>query len=270
MKIIKIYNNNTVSALSPELGDVILTGSGIGFKKKTGDIIDPDKIEKTYLYKENQEMNKEIDPLFYEIADHIVSYAIKKLHTKFYGEIFTTISNHISLALKRQKASIHMPHYLSGEVEVLYKDEYDIGRWAIGYIRKKTGILLDDTQACYIALYLVNFSIDHNKHQAVKIMNFVKEILEIIEKYINKPFSSNSSNYARLSIHLKYLAERIFMKEIPNSDDTTKDIRNMLEKNKELSLCIKQVDAYIKDVYKYKLSPDERTFLCMHMKYVMS
>ena len=46
LKIIKIFNNNSIAALSDELGDIILTGSGIGFQKKIGDLVDESRIEK--------------------------------------------------------------------------------------------------------------------------------------------------------------------------------------------------------------------------------
>ena len=52
MKIIKIFNNNSIAALSDELGDIILTGSGIGFQKKIGDLVDESHIEKTYIFKD--------------------------------------------------------------------------------------------------------------------------------------------------------------------------------------------------------------------------
>ena len=51
MRIIKVFNNNSVAALSNELGDIIVTGSGVGFQKKIGDLVDENKIEKTYLFK---------------------------------------------------------------------------------------------------------------------------------------------------------------------------------------------------------------------------
>lgn len=51
LKIIKIFNNNSIAALSDELGDIILTGSGIGFQKKIGDLVDESHIEKTYILK---------------------------------------------------------------------------------------------------------------------------------------------------------------------------------------------------------------------------
>ena len=34
LKIIKIFNNNSIAALSDELGDIILTGSESAFKKR--------------------------------------------------------------------------------------------------------------------------------------------------------------------------------------------------------------------------------------------
>lgn len=47
MKIIKIFNNNnSIAALSDELGDIILTGSGIGFQKKIGDLVDESRLKK--------------------------------------------------------------------------------------------------------------------------------------------------------------------------------------------------------------------------------
>ena len=55
MKIIKIFNNNSIAALSDELGDIILTGSGIGFQKKIGDLVDESHIEKTYIFKDKSE-----------------------------------------------------------------------------------------------------------------------------------------------------------------------------------------------------------------------
>lgn len=51
MKILKVFNNNSVAAISDELGDIILTGSGIGFQKRIGDEVDESRIEKTYFLK---------------------------------------------------------------------------------------------------------------------------------------------------------------------------------------------------------------------------
>lgn len=51
LKIIKIFNNNSIAALSDELGDIILTGSGIGFQKKIGDLVEESMILNLFIMK---------------------------------------------------------------------------------------------------------------------------------------------------------------------------------------------------------------------------
>ena len=111
LKIIKIFNNNSIAALSDELGDIILTGSGIGFQKKIGDLVDESRIEKTYIFKEKVEKRirrgiNDIEPIYYEITSLLVSKATEQLNTQFYGEIFLAISDHIAFAIKRKKEKI--------------------------------------------------------------------------------------------------------------------------------------------------------------------
>ena len=137
------------------------------------------------------------------------------------------------------------------------------------YIKKKTGITLDLEEANYIALHLVNFSMDNNTHNATKILSFVTDIIGIIENSMKVTISPQSLSYARLSTHLKYLAERIFTGEEINLKDTTEDIRELLKENLRLSMCINRIVKHIKDKYKYDVSPDEQTFLCIHIKRIM-
>lgn len=110
MKIIKIFNNS-IAALSDELGDIILTGSGIGFQKKIGDLVDESRIEKTYIFKEKVEKRirrgiNDIESIYYEITSLLVSKATEQLNTQFYGEIFLAISDHIAFAIKRKKKKL--------------------------------------------------------------------------------------------------------------------------------------------------------------------
>ena len=46
MIILKVFNNNSVVALNENRQDVILTGSGVGFQRKVGDIVDEKKSDR--------------------------------------------------------------------------------------------------------------------------------------------------------------------------------------------------------------------------------
>ena len=229
LKIIKIFNNNSIAALSDELGDIILTGSGIGFQKKIGDLVDESRIEKTYIFKEKGEKRirrgiNDIEPIYYEITSLLVSKATEQLNTQFYGEIFLAISDHIAFAIKRKKENIDLPNVVLSETKALYKKEYQLGLWIIKMIKEKTDIQLEEAEAGYIALHLVNFSTKNNAQNTSKIVNFVKDVFDIIEKTMCIKLELDSIDYARLSTHLKFLAERVFRHDIGNTIDTTENI----------------------------------------------
>lgn len=271
LKIIKIFNNNSIAALSDELGDIILTGSGIGFQKKIGDLVDESRIEKTYIFKEKGEKRirrgiNDIEPIYYEITSLLVSKATEQLNTQFYGEIFLAISDHIAFAIKRKKENIDLPNVVLSETKALHKKEYQLGLWIIKMIKEKTDIQLEEAEAGYIALHLVNFSTKNNAQNTSKIVNFVKDVFDIIEKTMCIKLELDSIDYARLSTHLKFLAERVFRNDIENNIDTTENIRDMLKENIRLSLCINRIKKRIENKYHYLLTPDEQTYLCIHIK----
>lgn len=271
LKILKVFNNNSVAAISDDLGDIILTGSGIGFQKKAGDLVDQTKIEKTYLFKDDQKKRfeqsiAEVPAVYYEIAHKIVSKAVKDLKVDFSGEIFIAISDHLSFAVKRKKENIYLPNIILNETKIIYKEEYKVGLWALNYIENKIGIRLDEDEAGYLALHLVNFSLSNNANNAMKIVTLTKEVLNLIKKTMKVELEEDSIGYTRISTHLKFLAERIFRDDASSVVDTTSNIREMLKEDARLALCINRIVKLIKERYNYDLSPDEQTYLCIHIK----
>ena len=271
MIILKVFNNNSVVALSDYRQDVIVTGSGVGFHKKPGDLVDERKIERQYVFQDEhkkrfEQLLSDISNVCFEITDWIVKRATKELKKDFSSEIFIAISDHISYAMKRKSEGIYLPNIILNETKVLYEDEYKIGLLALEYIKKRTGISLEIDEAGYIALHLANFAVANQDNNAVKIVSFTKEVIDVIQNTMNKQLGENTLAYARISIHLKYLSERIFRNEKVQLEDTTYDIRSMLKTDPRMSMCINRIVRLIKQRYDYELSPDEQTYLCIHIK----
>lgn len=208
----------------------------------------------------------DISNVCFEITDWIVKKATQELKKDFSSEIFIAISDHISYAMKRKSEGIYLPNIILNETKVLYKEEYEIGLMALEYIKKRTGYKLEIDEAGYIALHLANFAVANQDNNAVKIVSFTKEVIDVIQNTMNKQLGENTLAYARISIHLKYLSERIFRNEKVQLEDTTYDIRSMLKMDPRLSLCINRIDKLIRQNYNYELSPDEQTYLCIHIK----
>jgi len=271
MKILKIFNNNSVVALSNDRQDVILTGPGVGFQKKVGEYVDESKIERIYVFQDEHKSRFEktindIPALYFEITESIIQRARKVLKTDFSSEIFLAITDHISFALKRKKKGVSLSNVLINETKVLYKEEYKIGLWAIEQIAKKTGVILEKDEAGYIALHLVNFSLSNKENSAAKILTFTNDILSIIQTVMKTELKEDSLEFSRISIHLKYLGERIFREVEASMTDTTYEIREHLKSGLRLAMCINRITKLIEKKYNYILSPDEETYLCIHIK----
>ncbi|MCY7610615.1 CAT RNA binding domain-containing protein, partial [Bacillus safensis] len=54
----KALNNNVIIARHPSLGEVVLIGKGIGFGKKSGDVLDQDVFEKMFVLKNTKEQTE--------------------------------------------------------------------------------------------------------------------------------------------------------------------------------------------------------------------
>ncbi|MCI9293363.1 MAG: PRD domain-containing protein [Erysipelotrichaceae bacterium] len=271
MVIIKVFNNNSVAALSDDRQDVIVTGSGIGFRKKAGDRVDESKIERQYVFQDEHKKRLEqsltsIPNVCFEITEWIVKKATQLLEKDFSSEIFIAISDHISFVIKRKNEGIYLPNIILNETKILYKEEYEVGLLALDHIKKKAGVQLDEDEAGYIALHLANFSLNNHDSNAVKIVTFTKEVIDVIQNTMKMKLGQDTLAYARISIHLKYLSERIFRNEVVQLEDTTHDIREMLKSNPRLSLCINRIVKLIRQEYAYELSPDEQTYLCIHIR----
>ena len=143
MTVKKVYNNNVILAFDGNINnEVILTGCGIGFKKKSGDIIDNSKIEKKFVIQDNNfesKVNKlasEIPEEVFEVSSSIIEYAEKSLNTTLDEYIYISLTDHISFALKRYKENIKIKNELISEIRRIHKKEYEIGKWALEYIEK--------------------------------------------------------------------------------------------------------------------------------------
>lgn len=88
MQIEKILNNNVVQALDNNV-EYIVMGKGLGFQKKVGDLVDKEKIEKTFVL-ENTEAVEEWSRVYVNLPDgemqvflNIITFAEAVLQTKF-------------------------------------------------------------------------------------------------------------------------------------------------------------------------------------------
>lgn len=98
MKINKILNNNYVTSYNDDTGEIVVMGPGVGFRKKAGNTIDSNKIEKIFYLPTGREMNIN-QSIHYKLARNIVKMASVKRNTQFYNEFIGMIASYLYFVL---------------------------------------------------------------------------------------------------------------------------------------------------------------------------
>lgn len=117
--------------------------------------------------------------------------------------------NHIYTAVVRAKDDILVKNALLWDIQRFYKEEYQIGKKALGIIEKKTGVLLPNDEAGFIALHIVNGQLDEDVHDMYEITKIVQEIENIVRYHFKIEFNEESAYYYRFITHLKFFAQRL-------------------------------------------------------------
>ncbi len=82
IKIVQPLNNNVVMGYDRKKGEVIIIGTGIGFRAKKGDQVDESKIQKMFITGENKqllEMIGAIPPEYFELVEEIFEKAKRSM-----------------------------------------------------------------------------------------------------------------------------------------------------------------------------------------------
>ena len=274
MNILKVINNNIVSALDDNKEEIIVMGKGLGFHAKSGQPITEDRIEKIFRLNNQsetgkfQELLKAMPMEHIEISIEIIESAKSVINTRMNPHIYITLTDHIDFAISRMQEGMRFPNPLLWETKAFYPSEYLIGEYAVGLIRKELGVQFDQDEAASIALHLVNAEYNTDMNNTMKMTSTIREILGIVEEHIGMKLDEESLHYSRLITHLKFLVQRVFAKQI--LEDGEIELAQMIQKMYPAEYeCSQKIVRYIKDRYQNcKISQDEMTYLAVHIRRV--
>ena len=276
MLIQKIYNNNVVLVVDDETNkELVLTGCGIGFKKKVGEKVDQEKIEKKFVMEDENLAKKitriatEVDEDIFNVTSKIIEYAKQNLNAELDDYIYVALADHISFAIKRYNQNIEIKNDLLYEIKRIHKKEFQIGIWAIDYINKEFNVNFTKDEAAFIAMHIINANYKESTKESFLMTKIVKEILNIIRYYYSVEFKEDDFNYDRLVTHLKFFAKRLIKKEqVENNDNELLEIiKIQYEKPYNCSCKIKK---YIEDNHEYIVTEDELLYLTLHINRVIA
>ena len=259
MEISKVFNNNVAVVLENN-EEKIMMGREICFKKKIGDTIEPETIDKDF-YLHNQEVLSRFKELvvdipleYLEIGEEIMDEARLSLGKALNDNIYISMVNHIYTAVVRAKDDILVKNALLWDI--------------LGIIEKKTGVLLPNDEAGFIALHIVNGQLDEDVHDMYEITKIMQEIENIVRYHFKIEFNEESAYYYRFITHLKFFAQRLVEHKKQNKQED--DLLEVVQvKYANAYQCVEKIAMYIKNQYNYELYDEEKLYLTIHIHRVV-
>lgn len=273
MRIKKVVNNNVLQVIDDKNQELVVMGKGLGFQKKANDIVDPTKVEKTFVLKSTEtnlvQIFDEVSPAEVDVVYEIIALAEKELNQDYQANLLITLTDHVHFAIERTKKNELVKNPMAWQVRRIYKAEYKVGLKAIKLIEDRLGVGLDNTEAASIALHIINAQKEGNEiKKTMKMVSVVENIVKIVELHYSKKFDEESISYSRFITHLHFFAQRINDEQLYQSNDDTFLFEQVAKSYPKAFTCSEKIKQYVEKAYEYPIGHEEQAYLTIHIQRV--
>ncbi|WP_342415849.1 PRD domain-containing protein [Paenibacillus sp. FSL R10-2782] len=277
MKFKKSLNNNIALAEDQDGCEVIVIGTGVGFKKARGQWIDRDHIQKTFRIGENDKYQR-IEQFFndiplqvIDITDQIIEMGQEMIGKELNDSLLLTLADHIHFALERLKSGLDVQNPLHWDIRHLYPVEYRVGEQAVNRINEVFHVTMSHGEASSIALHFVNSQFDSGSmNQTIRITKIINDILEIMSVHFGIALDQEAVNYSRFVTHLRYFIVRQLNREVISFKDQHFLYDMLSERYPSSFQCAQKIKVFMEQQHEFIITPDEMVYLMIHIERVTS
>lgn len=272
MKIVKIMNNNVVSALDERNCEIILMGKGVGFGCRPGMEADMSLVEKRFFPMQSSthmhqlvELLERIPLEHFAIGLQIVEHVQSKINKPLNEALCLMISDHISFAIERQEKRLDLTNALLWETMKFYPEEYRLGIDALDIIEREAGVRLSDDEAGFLAMHFVNAQYGSGDAGLARDMvRLIQDVVNLVRYTYGIELDENSLDYIRFITHLKFFLSRIFKKATHTGNEELYGIVSGMYP--KATACVRKISAYLRQKLDYSLSLEEESYLIIHIE----
>lgn len=273
LRVKKVINNNILCVVDDKGSEMIVTGKGLGFKRKTGERIDPALVEKTYHMEGKAEQRKlrelveQIPMEHLKLTQELIEQIKGQISSPLNESLLITLADHISFAIKRKQEGIEFANPLEGAIMSYYPTEYHMGQHCLQVIREETQVDLNASEAAFIALHIVNAELNTSMSVMYDITQLIQGALEVVEYYYQRKFHRESLDFSRFIVHLRYFAQRLFQAAPSCTDEYDSEFQEMIRRGcAQHYKCAQHIAEYIRHAYQKEVSEAELIYLTIHLK----
>lgn len=275
LKILKVFNNNVALVLNDSNHEEIIMGKGVGFGKREHDIISNKGIEKRFVLEDKtslkafQELLGRIDIEDIELASDVIRDGEQLLGYQCSNSILLTLSDHISFMLKRAREKTLFTTPLEWDIKMIYPAEFKYAQSAVEMMRKRTGLVIPEQEAAFIALHFINAHYEgKDMQETVMSSKIIQHVIDIAKYHYGKEFNEDSFNFSRFVTHIRYFVMRQLHNESNKNDSSI--INVIALKYPDDYRCAKKIKEFLEKTYQWKIGDDELLYLSLHLSRLSS
>ncbi|MGS2779789.1 glucose PTS transporter transcription antiterminator GlcT [Robertmurraya sp. GLU-23] len=268
--ISKNLNNNVVIADHSDYGEVVVIGKGIGFNRKTGDVIDEASAEKLFVLRNEKEQENYIKLLpfvesnLHEVFISAIELIKKRANAELNEHIHVALTDHLMFAVSRLSKGMEMRNPFLIETKALYPFEYEIAKEVVNLINENTGVELPEGEVGFISLHIHSAVMNRNLSEVNQHSQLVTRLIDMIEEQLEIVIDKESIDYMRLVRHIRFTIERVHNGE---KVEEPEKIANLLKE--EYPVCYNLSWKLIKvmqQALKKTVFDAEAVYLTMHLQ----
>lgn len=267
----KVLNNNVVISIDESGRERILVGRGLGFRLKTGDEIDPDAVEKTFVLDDNadtEHVHRLLTDVPYPLVEAVtkaVEQAERDLGRSLGRHLLVGVIDHVQYLLQRLDQGLSVPSTGAPELAVLYPAEYAAATRMVTGIGSRLGRILPDGEAVFLTMHLLNVIRDEPNGTAAQLFRRVQHVVATVETGLGVALDHASHEYARFVLHVQFLLQRLVSRTmLVGSESTLLDAASRsYPKAREIA---SQVREYVRAGTGSELTEDELLYLIVHIE----
>ncbi|WP_312540713.1 BglG family transcription antiterminator LicT [Enterococcus sp.] len=272
MIINKVLNNNVVITSDADENEMIVMGRGIAFKKKVGDRIPEETVDKVYrldnpiVLNQFQELVADLPVEYLELSNQIIEYARGELTSPINDTIYISLTDHMHSAIERAKKGVTVKNVLLWDIKRFFPDEYRVGQKTIEKIGDMYGVDLPDDEAGFVALHLVNAQTENeDQGNIAALTQTMQEIINIVKYFFKTTFDEDSVYFYRFTTHLRFFVSRM-LNQTQHRDETDEELLAMVrQKYHNAFQCVQKINTFLLKKYAYQMSSDEQMYLTIHI-----
>ncbi|MBN9105024.1 MAG: PRD domain-containing protein [Propionibacteriaceae bacterium] len=215
MEIARVFNNNLVLALDAMGREVILTGRGLGFQARPGQVVDQTRVVRTFVPADGRDPDHLAQLLAGIPPEHIqlVGDALAEVGLDKVGRnpsLVIALADHVSFALRRLAIGMQLDYPLQAEVQHLYTEEYEQAKALLAAINVRAERPLPGDEAVGLALHLVNAGFaTGDLSYTYQMTGVIQQMVAVIGQTFSLDVDGSSVSIGRFITHLRYLFVRI-------------------------------------------------------------